>query len=310
MSAKLNTKHVLDQGTIAYTRKLCKSFSGKLALDNVDIDINASQILAILGANGAGKTTMINILLGRLKADSGEVNVFSSPPGSLPAKRQSGALLQVASLPDKLKIREHIQLFRSYYPSPMAYDQIIEYSGLAELQDRYAKKLSGGEKQRLLFALSICGRPKLLFLDEPTVGMDIESRQKLWQAIKCLKEQGTAVILTTHYLEEADKLADEIVMLKDGKIIKRGSPQEVKATVGHSEIYFQTPQQTSDFAHLPGFLSSFEKDGFTYLQTRSLNQCLLALLQAYPDIKELGINKAGIEEAFLQLNKTQKNQEI
>jgi ABC-2 type transport system ATP-binding protein len=152
----------------ASIRGVSKVFAGQQALNGIDLDIKSSQVLAILGANGAGKTTLINILLGRLEADSGDIRVLSNMPGSLPVKQQTGAMLQVSALPDTLKVKEHIQLFQSYYPNPMPYHQVIEYAGLESLQNRYSKKLSGGEKQRLLFALSICGNPKLLFLDEPS----------------------------------------------------------------------------------------------------------------------------------------------
>jgi ABC-2 type transport system ATP-binding protein len=237
----VNNAQRLDKDAIACVRVLNKTFNKKSALTQIDLNINSGEVVAILGSNGAGKTTLINILLGRMAADSGDVSVFGQQPRAKQVRRQTGALLQVANLPETLKIKEHIQLFQSYYPEPMDYQQVIEYAGLEALQNRFSKKLSGGEKQRLLFALAICGNPKLLFLDEPSVGMDIQARQSLWKAIRDLRAQGTAIVLTTHYLEEADSLADQIVLLKDGKIVAQGTNQEIKAKMSGSVIQFITP---------------------------------------------------------------------
>tara|TARA_R110000782_G_scaffold17158_4_gene48347 strand:- start:468 stop:1448 length:981 start_codon:yes stop_codon:yes gene_type:complete len=301
---------------IASLQGVGKSFNGKAALNCINLDIHCSQVLAILGANGAGKTTLINILLGRLKADAGEVSVFGCPPGSLAARRQSGALLQVASLPETLKIKEHIQLFQSYYPNPLAYQKVIEYAGLQSMEHRYSKKLSGGEKQRLLFALSICGNPKLLFLDEPSVGMDVDARKGLWQAILDLKAAGTAIVLTSHYLEEADSLADEIVLLKQGDIIQRGSTSEIKARASHSTIRFSVsdpwgePNSKTMIAYkkIPAVEHVRVSGKFTELASRNVNQTLTALLRQQPDIQDLTVSSAGLEDAYTQLNDNNMDQ--
>jgi ABC-2 type transport system ATP-binding protein len=298
------TEQNTHSSVIAAAYGLTKSFAGKRALDNIDLEIKSGLVLAILGANGAGKTTLINILLGRLNADSGDVSVFAVKPGSLQAKRQAGAMLQVANLPETLKIKEHIQLFQSYYPHPMDYQQVISYAGLQDIQNRYSKKLSGGEKQRLLFALSICGNPKLLFLDEPSVGMDVEARQGLWQAIRDLRAKGTGIVLTTHYLEEADNLADEIVLLKQGQIIRRGSSDEIKASISHTTIRFSSTEKPSKFELFPAVVSVQRIGKFIQLQTGNTNQTLPALLSAYPNLPDLTISSAGLEEAFLQLNRS------
>ena len=287
---------------IASAYGLTKTFAGKKALDNIDLEINSGQVFAILGANGAGKTTLINILLGRLNADSGDVSVFGVKAGSLQAKRQAGAMLQVANLPETLKIKEHIQLFQSYYPNPMDYQQVITYAGLQDMQNRYSKKLSGGEKQRLLFALSICGNPKLLFLDEPSVGMDVAARHGLWQAIRDLRAAGTGIVLTTHYLEEADILADNIVLLKQGKIIKRGSSDQIKASISHTTIRFISNEKPETFEQLQAVVSVQPSGKFIQLQTENVNQTLMVLLSAYPKLQDLTVSSAGLEEAFLQLN--------
>lgn len=305
----VNNPKQQDINTIACVRGLNKSFDKKSALSQVDLNINSEQVVAILGANGAGKTTLINILLGRLAADSGDVSVFGQSPGGKQVRRQTGALLQVANLPETLKIKEHIQLFQSYYPEPMDYQQVIEYAGLEALQERFSKNLSGGEKQRLLFALAICGNPKLLFLDEPSVGMDIQARQSLWKAIRDLKAQGTAIVLTTHYLEEADSLADQIVLLKDGKIVAEGTNQEIKAKMSGSVIQFITPESTIDFSQYSGVTFTEKVGRYTSIQSENVNSTLIIILKQCPDLEGLTVENAGLEQAFLHFSQTTEQQE-
>ena len=296
----------INSNAIANISRLTKTFDRQIALDNIDLDIHAGQVLAILGANGAGKTTLIKILLGRLKSDSGQISVFGLQPGCHGVRCQTGALLQVANLPETLRIREHIQLFRSYYPAPMDYQQVIEYAGLESIQDRFSKKLSGGEKQRLLFALAICGNPKLLFLDEPSVGMDVNARQKLWQAILDLKAKGTAIVLTTHYLEEADSLADRVMLLSGGNAVALGTSQEIKDQMSGTTIQFVTPQSVSNFKQFTGVSATKSVGRFTCLQSDDANSTLLELLNVCPRIEGLTVAKAGLEQVFSHFNQANK----
>lgn len=297
--------HSTHSTVIASITGIHKTFDKKPALNNVTFDIKSNQVIAILGSNGAGKTTLINILLGRLQPNAGDISVFASPAGSIKAKQQTGAMLQVAALPDTLKVKEHIELFRSYYPKPMSYQKILSYAGLEHLENRYSKKLSGGEKQRLLFALSLCGNPKLLFLDEPTVGMDITARQKLWQTIRELKAEGTAIVLTTHYLEEADSLADEVILLKEGSIIEKGSNEQIKSSVSSTLIQFITPDKPINLTNIIGVISCDIYGKYTKLQSNQGNETLIELLASEPNLQELTVTRAGLEEAFIQLDKTE-----
>lgn len=287
---------------VASIKGLNKCIGKKTVLENIEFDIKAGQVTAILGSNGAGKTTLINTLLGRLTADSGTLAILGLAAGVKQVKKRTGALLQIASLPETLKVKEFIQLFQSYYPAPMSYDKIIAYSALEDLQHRYAKKLSGGEKQRLLFALSLCGNPKLLFLDEPTVGVDAKSRQGVWRAIRDLKAQGTAIVLTTHYLDEADNLADEIILIKAGKIIKKGTVDQIKNNVRTSTLRFISPNVEADFSSLPCVVNISTENQFTLIQTLDVNLCLSALLSKFPEVSELTVFRASLEEAFIQIN--------
>ena len=158
---------------------------------------------AILGQNGAGKTTTVRLLLGLTRPTSGTARLFGEDPASLPARRRTGVMLQVANVPETLRVREHVHLFCSYYPQPMTVDAALAIAGIAALANRKYGELSGGQRQRVHFALAICGNPDLLFLDEPTVGLDVESRRAFWQEVRKLAARGRAILRTTHYLEEA-----------------------------------------------------------------------------------------------------------
>ncbi len=212
---------------------LDKSFLQHQVLNKLNLTINAGEIVAILGENGAGKTTLLNIMLGLLAADSGEVRLFGQPVSamqqSMALRANIGVMLQQASLPGNLTVLEHLQLFSCYYPNPTPLPELIESCGLCDILQQKFASLSGGQKQAVLFALAIVGKPALLFLDEPTVGLDVGARQAFWQHIRQAKANGIGVVLTTHYLEEADQLASRILVLKAGRFVADGSPAELKA---------------------------------------------------------------------------------
>ncbi len=297
-------KHFMRQPLkkIASIKNISKKFAEKDALVDVSLDIYPGEILSILGPNGAGKTTLINIMLGRLSAFGGEIEILGLQPGSIELKRQCGAMLQVSGLPDMSTVKEHIELFRSYYPSPMEYGKTIELAGLVEIEDEYSKNLSGGQKQRLLFALAICGNPKLLFLDEPSVGLDVIARKLLWKAITELKEQGTSIVLTTHYLEEADQLSDRIIMLNQGCVIQEGTPEAIKKRVSNKTIRFISSISAKQLSSLK-LSSEIKLSGNYYeIQTRDPVSVLTQLFSIANDISDLSVSNALLEDAFLLLN--------
>jgi ABC-2 type transport system ATP-binding protein len=291
-------------------KNLSKSFKDILALKDINLEISAGQVLSILGPNGAGKTTLINIMLGRLSATKGMVEIFSTKPGDIAVKRLSGAMLQVASLPDTLTVKEHIELFQSYYPNPFKYLYLIDLVGLKEIENKRSKNLSGGQKQKLLFALSICGNPKLLFLDEPSVGLDINARKALWKVIDELKNNGTAIVLTTHYLEEADYLSDEIVMINKGKIVQRGTPEDIKQSVNLKKITFKS---AIPITSLNGFkaVQNVEKVG-NYYQLTTINsvESLKSIFEVLKDISDLTVSAAMLEDAFIKVNEELESNSI
>jgi len=290
---------------IAEIKQVCKDFDDKTVLSNIDLTLQQGELLAILGPNGAGKTTLINTLLGRLSLTRGEISLFGHPPGTMTVKRQTGAMLQVSALPDMSTIKEHIQLFQSYYPNPMAYEQVIAFAGLKDIENQYSKILSGGQKQRLLFALAICGNPKLLFLDEPTVGMDITARKSLWQAIEKLKSQGTSILLTTHYLEEADQLSDRIVMLNRGNIVREGTAEEIKSQINTKKIRFNSTTNIAVLSALKTVskVSQLNKpDNYFELESSCVEKTIQEIFQMQLPINDLTIIGAALEDAFELIN--------
>jgi len=288
--------------TIVEVSNLGKSYTAITALDDVSFSVQSGEVLTLLGPNGAGKTTLIKLLLGRLRPCRGEIQIFGLAPGSMAVRRQSGTMLQVATLPETVKVSEQLQLFRSYYPAPMAYQELLHLSGLEDLAQRYCRQLSVGQKQCLLFALAICGRPRLLLLDEPSVGMDIRARQTLWRSVEALKAEGTSVILTTHYLEEADQLSDRILLLQRGRVIREGTPAQIKATGRYHEISFRGGLSLTQLQQMASIEQISQQGERLSLRTRDPSQVLRQLLSQVERLDELNVSGASLEDAFLALD--------
>ena len=213
-----------------------KNFGSVCALRDVSFHVNPGETLAVLGPNGAGKTTAIRLLLGLIAPTGGSARVFGSDPRRAQARRRTGAMLQVANVPATLTVREHIELFSSYYPQPLPLAQTIETAALFGLENRLFGTLSGGQRQRLFLALALCGDPDVLFLDEPTVGLDVEARHALWAQIRAVVARGKSIILTTHYIAEAEALADRVVVLARGTVCAEGTPAQMKEQAGSSDL--------------------------------------------------------------------------
>lgn len=215
-----------------------KNYGDIEALRGLDLSIRPGELVSLLGANGAGKTTAVRLLLGLAKATSGEVRVFGGDPRDTENRARTGAVLQIARVPETLRVREHIDLFSSYYPNPMPMSEVIEAAGLNGLEKRKYGQLSGGQQKRVLFALAICGNPDLLVLDEPTVGLDVEARRAIWKQIRAFVARGRSVLLTTHYLAEAEALANRVVVIHRGVVVAEGTPQEIKGDAATLEDAF------------------------------------------------------------------------
>jgi ABC-2 type transport system ATP-binding protein len=290
---------------VARLTNVSKNYGGVRALRSVDLDVHAGEVVAVLGPNGAGKTTAVKLLLGLVAANWGRVTVFGGDPRDAKNRMRTGAMLQVGRVPETLRVREHIDLFSSYYPNPLPVPEVLQAAGLQGLEKRPFGELSGGQKQRLLFALAICGNPDLLFLDEPTVGLDVEARRVLWDEIRRLVARGKTVLLTTHYLQEADALADRIVVINQGAIIAEGTPSDIKARTASRQIRCGSSLPIAAICSIPGVLEvRSDRDAFV-IRAADAESVVRELLMRDPYVSGLEVTSAGLEEAFLAL--TQDN---
>ena len=278
-----------------------KAFGPVVALDDFSFSIAPGEVVALLGPNGAGKTTAVRLLLGLAKPGSGVARVFGDDPRQPAARTRSGAMLQVARVPETLRVREHIELFSSYYPKPMPLDDVLDAAGLRGLGDRLYGKLSGGQKQRVLFALAICGDPELLVLDEPTAGLDVEARRALWEQIRRFVRRGRSVLLTTHYLAEADALSDRIVVIDRGRLVAEGTPEAIKARASGRKIRCKTAIAIDDVAKIAGVVSVHDDHGTIEIGSSNSDAVVRALIARDPSLANLDIAGADLEEAFLAL---------
>jgi ABC-2 type transport system ATP-binding protein len=296
----------LQQSAVARLEAVNKNYGPVQALVDFNFEVRAGELVALLGPNGAGKTTAIKLLLGLAMPSHGKVSVFGGDPSSTATHTRVGAMLQVGRVPETLRVWEHIDLFSSYYPNPLPVGETLAIAGLEGLRERKFGVLSGGQKQRVLFALAICGNPDLLFLDEPTVGLDVEARHLLWDEIRKLVGRGKTVVLTTHYLEEADALADRVGVINRGSIIAEGTPAEIKSRTAGKKIRCVTELPPAVVQTLPGVSSVQQDRGATVIHTSRAEDVLRGLLKLDLDVSGVEVSSAGLEEAFLALTRETK----
>lgn len=278
-----------------------KTFGSTTALDGVSFRLETGQVTALLGPNGAGKTTAIRHVLGQSPVTSGSVQLFGGDPRLISNRRRTGVMMQVSGVPPTLRVREHLELFSAYYANSLPLPELVQVASLQGLEDRPFGKLSGGQQQRVLFALALCGKPDLLLLDEPTAGLDLASRRCLWNQIRRLTEEKRTVLLTTHYLEEADALADRIIVIHQGRIVAEGTPSEIKAKVASRTVRFVSSLSPEELEDLSG-VHRIRQDGlFTEILTDQVEPLLATLLRRDPQLSQLEIQACGLEEAFLKL---------
>ncbi|MES2359107.1 MAG: ABC transporter ATP-binding protein [Gemmatimonadota bacterium] len=281
-----------------------KTYDDKVALRDVSLDIDPGGVVALLGPNGAGKTTTVKLLLGLAAPTSGSVTLFGGDPRRSSTRQRIGAMLQVGKVPETLRVSEHIDLFRTYYPNPMPTAEIFAAAGLDGLGDRRFGDLSGGQRQRVLFALAICGDPDMLFLDEPTLGFDVETRRSFWEQIRAFVSRGRTILLTTHYMEEADALADRIVVIDHGSIIADGTPAAIKQRVSGRKIHCTTRLSEEELRAIPGVTQLRYDHGNTDLVVTNAESVARELLWADESLADLEISAIQLEEAFLALTQS------
>ena len=291
------------KAAVATFESVSKNYGNVRALADFNFEVRAGELVALLGPNGAGKTTAIRLLLGLAKPNGGHLNVFGGDPASVDTHVRVGAMMQVGRVPETLRVREHVDLFSSYYPNPLPISETLAIAGLEELKDRKFGLLSGGQKQRVLFALAICGNPDLLFLDEPTVGLDVEARHLLWDEIRSLLRRGKTVVLTTHYLEEADALADRIVVINKGRMIAEGTPAEIKSRTAGKKIRCVTELPLEVIRKMAGVADVKADREAVVIQTAHPENVLRQLLQLDLEISGIEVSSAGLDEAFLALTR-------
>jgi ABC-2 type transport system ATP-binding protein len=288
-------------GGIVLTR-LSKSYGNVHAVRSIDLTIAPGETVALLGPNGAGKSTTIDMMLGLTHPDAGTVSVFGRTPAAAVRAGWVGGMLQTGSLLEHLKVRELVSLMASYYPHPLAVDDVLRLTGAAEFANQLTTKLSGGQAQRVRFASALIGDPDLLVLDEPTAGIDVAGRHEFWQTMREVAGRGKTVLFATHYLEEADDYADRIVLIAHGRIIADGPATEIKARAGARMIRATLPSvDLAVLRTLPGLVSVERHGDAVLLSCSDADAALRALLASFPGARDIEVRGGSLEEAFLEL---------
>ncbi|MFC4590055.1 ABC transporter ATP-binding protein [Sphaerisporangium corydalis] len=280
-----------------------KSYGEVLAVDGLSLTMERGRTVALLGPNGAGKSTTINMLLGLVRPTAGDIRVLGHTPDEAVRRGEIGAMLQEGTLIPEMTVRELVDFIRRLYPEPLPLDEVLQMADLTALAGRRAGKLSGGQAQRVRFALAIAGAPALLVLDEPTAAMDVESRRAFWANMRNYSAQGRTVLFATHYLEEADENSDRVIVVARGKVVADGTAAEIKAGVGGSVVGFSLGEQSSaGLDALPGVTAVEILAGSVTLRTADPDATVAALYRGTSlEVRDLQINGADLEDAFLAL---------
>lgn len=292
-----------DAAAVAILTDARKSYGKQIALDGLSMSVHAGELLAILGPNGAGKSSAISVWLGLSSLDQGSVSVMGGAPHDVHSRLGVGVMLQEANLNANLRARELIALSASYYRDPLSAEQCVALAGIEAFADKAYGKLSAGQKRQVQFATAICGRPRLLFLDEPTVGLDVTARERMWATIRRLREQGCAMVLTTHYLEEAEALADRVAVVAKGKLIAEGSVEHIRTVITRKQVRCATTLSVEELRSWTDVLEVLQHDEITHLSTANAEALLRRMLAADPGLHRLEVKQASLAEAFSELTK-------
>jgi ABC-2 type transport system ATP-binding protein len=284
-------------------KKTYRSPAGPVpAVRGVDVSVQPGETVALLGPNGAGKTTTVDMLLGLQQPDGGSVAVLGGPPERAVQAGRIGAMLQTGGVLRDLKVRELLAMMAALFPKSLGVDETVSLAKLDALADRRTERLSGGETQRLRFAVALVSDPDLLVLDEPTVGMDVEARRAFWETVRRLSGTGKTFLFATHYLEEADAYADRAILMARGRIVADGPTTEIQALVGSRTIRATVDGIPIEaLERLPAVTAAERHGEAVVLSSSDSDQTLRAFLDAYPQASDIEVRGAGLEEAFLQL---------
>ena len=283
-----------------------KAYAGRPVLSGFDFKLEAGSVTALLGPNGAGKSTIAGLLTGRLVPDSGEARLFGLDPRAPLARARLGIMLQAGGLPETLTVAEAVDLHAGYFARRLPTGAVLEQAGLSALADRRCDRLSGGEARKVQFALAIAGSPDLLVLDEPTTGFDPDARRALWEVVRAKADAGAAVLLATHHMDEAEALADRIVVVAKGQIIADGAPAAIKARVAGTLITLRTRLPATRFCALPGVVKVATVGADLAILTTTPRAALEAAFAIDPALGAFEVTSASLEEALANLVQTNR----
>jgi ABC-2 type transport system ATP-binding protein len=288
---------------IATVDGVTRRYGQVTAVDGLSLQIGSGETVALLGPNGAGKTTTVELLLGLARPDAGVIRLFGGPPAAAVAAGRVGAMLQDAGLPQGARVAELVGLVRNLYPDPLLVADVLRLADLEDVANRRVERLSGGQRQRVRLALAVAGNPELLVLDEPTAALDVDARRAFWDRVRGYVAAGRTVLFATHRLEEADAVADRVVVVAGGRLLADGTPDQVKAqAAGRSTVSVAAdglPREALE--RLPGVQTVRQDRGRLTLSTTDPDATIRALLQQAPHVEGLEVTRAGMEEAFLHL---------
>ncbi|HEY7483069.1 MAG TPA: ABC transporter ATP-binding protein [Streptosporangiaceae bacterium] len=282
---------------LARTFEATRRYGEVTALDQVSVNVHAGEIVGLLGPNGAGKSTLINLLVGLRRPTAGRVELFGGDPRNPASRRAIGVTPQETGLPTTLRVGECCEYVAAHFPDPMDTSELLKRFGLEDLQKRQTGGLSGGQKRRLAVALAFIGRPRMVFLDEPTTGLDVEARHALWQGIREFHIEGGTVLLTSHYLEEIDALARRVIVLGGGRVLTDDTVESVRQMAGVRRVSLVL----EEVPPLAGLVGVERADGRTHLLTTDADQLIRDLVRAKVAFSDLEIRPSSLEEAFLSL---------
>jgi ABC-2 type transport system ATP-binding protein len=291
-----------DSAPVVSFQNVSKHYASLKAVDGLSLDLRPGETVALLGPNGAGKSTSLDMLLALRKPTSGRIRMFGSDPYHAVKSGRVGAMLQSGGLMPEVTVRELVTLVTSFHPRPEPVDTTLKRAGIDKFADQRVDRLSGGQTQRVRFALAIVGQVELIVLDEPTSAMDVETRQLFWASMKEEVAEGRTLLFATHYLEEADQAADRILVINRGRLLADGTPAEIKARAGAKRLTFHLDQVDEPFLlGLPGLVNLEVRRDFVQIQTSDSDATLYAVLDAGHRPREIEITGLGLEQAFLAI---------
>jgi len=282
---------------LARTVEVTRRYGDVLALDGVSLDIHAGELVGLLGPNGAGKSTLINLFVGLRRPSSGTVELLGGSPADPAIRRGIGVTPQETGLPEVLKVGEIVEFVSAHFPRRAAKGELLDRFGLGDLAKRQIGGLSGGQKRRLAVALAFAGEPRLVFLDEPTTGLDVEARRALWDGIRAFHSGGGTVVLTSHYLEEIEALAQRVVVVGQGRVLADDTVGAIRDVVGARRVSLVADK----LPELPGVIATHREDGRVHLVTADPDRLVVELVRSGAPFSGLEIQPTSLEEAFLAI---------